>query len=135
MTAPLIVVLDSPALKGWEQSPGDSSGGSQVSQPAPAAIQKVPMRRFVSSLGTVESAKPIQISLSQGEEGVIAEIESLHLSAVGEDASQAVLELSQQVVHFFYHYDLLRGDQVTGLAARLRQVYTTQFRSQTPRVA
>jgi hypothetical protein len=133
MTATLKNQLDS--LEGWHEHPIERSEVSHSGGPKLPAVQHVPMRRFLAHSGIVESAKSIQVLLSPGEEGIIAEIDALQLVAAGADVSEAVTELSEQLVYFFRYYSSLRNDQVTGLAMRLREIYRTQFHEQEYRIA
>lgn len=134
MKADLLEVFNSPALKGWQESRVERSEASQFGTVSSGPM-RVPLRRFIYQARIVESVKPIEVALSQGEGCVVAEADALQLSAIGSDVDSAVDELAGQVVHFFHHYTSLRRDQVTGLAARLREIYTTQFNSRAPRVA
>lgn len=121
-------------LKGWRERTVERSVVSQGKLTLPG-VQRVPVHRFLSGSSVVVSAKPIEVLISPGEEGIVAESDALHLIAAGRDVSEAVSELSEQLVYFFHYYNSLSENEVIGLAARLREIYRTQFQEQQYKIA
>lgn len=119
--------FDFPDSGGWEQT-GVDDGALDRPRPRVPRIQRVPLRRFHSGLGTVEADRPVEAIVTEDESGFVAQIPSLHLFAAGTAVSDAVAALAEQVVHFFDFYTAARADQVIGEAAKLRITYLQQFR-------
>ncbi|HZF27234.1 MAG TPA: hypothetical protein VEZ88_13295 [Steroidobacteraceae bacterium] len=71
---------------------------------------------------------PAQVTTREDGSTYFVECEGLHVFASGSTAQEAIDSFHEQVVHFFHEYQVLGEDEVIGLGAELRQVYSQHFR-------
>jgi len=86
------------------------------------------MSRFVKGTHRVVSVKPVEVTVDRDEGFFIAYNETLQIWAADESAEGAIQDFTEQVIHFYFHYRKKSADTVTGIAAKLRTIYSDNFR-------
>jgi hypothetical protein len=92
-----------------------------------SGFQKYPAWLFVADGLRLHTAHPVQVVIERIGDKHFASCQRLHVFAEGSSASEAMDDLSGQVVYFYKRYSKLGDDEVTGLAAELREIYQNRF--------
>ncbi len=91
------------------------------------AADKFPAWLFVADGVRLHTANPVQIVVERSGPTYYAECQRLHVIAQGATRAEAIDDLNNQVVYFYERYSKMGPDEVTGLAAELREIYSTRF--------
>jgi hypothetical protein len=111
---------------GWRLTPV-SETDLKPTELTPPAVLKVPVRRFRSASGAVQSRKPVEVRFTQEENIFIASSDTMNIHAAGQTIESALQDFTDQLVYFYRYYRRLSEADVIGVAARLRQIYLDEF--------
>jgi hypothetical protein len=103
-------------------SPSTWKDGAQA-----LAADKFPAWLFVADGVRLYTANPVQIVVERSGPTYYAECQRLHVIAQGATRGEATDDLNNQVVYFYERYSKMGPDEVTGLAAELREIYSNRF--------
>jgi hypothetical protein len=92
-----------------------------------SAADKYPAWLFVADGVRLHTANPVQVVVERSGSTYYAECQRLHVIAQGATRAEATDDLNNQVVYFYKRYSKMGADEVTGLAAELREIYTNRF--------
>lgn len=109
------------ALKGFEAS------SPVLRDDGRPSVCKIPRWLFVADGARIQTSVPVEVLVHSEDEQVVVECPRLHVFAAGSSVDSALDDLDHQVVHFYRRYTSLTDEQVTGLAARLRELYGKHF--------
>jgi hypothetical protein len=94
---------------------------------APGHVEKCPAFVFAVNDVRLCTSHPVQVTVERMGDRYLASCQKLHVFAEGESHAAAMDDLAGQVVYFYNRYSKLSKDEVTGLAAELRDIYQKRF--------
>ncbi len=112
---------------GWQRAPAPERTAPEATSSAEALRTAI---KSVFPLWTVTGrrpAKPVQVWAWKGHDLFFAENPNLHIFATGETLAEAVQEFREQFAQQCEHYRQVPWEQVTGEAARLKQLFLDLF--------
>ncbi len=110
-------LLDKIKVNTADLDPPDLLGEFKTSSKFPLFQLYVGDRRY-------QAVKPIIVHVYRDEEWFFAENESLNLTGSGSTIEEAVHDLEEHIVHFWYYYRSLSDRKLVGDAVRLKRVYS-----------
>jgi hypothetical protein len=93
----------------------------------PGRVEKYPAFVFAADNIRLCTTQPVQVTVERIGDRYVAACQKLHVFAEGESHSAVLDDLAGQVVYFYKRYSELSKDDVTGLAAELRDIYQKRF--------
>lgn len=87
----------------------------------------VPLWTISSEGKKLKPKKPIKVHVYKDGEFYFAENETLDVYSVGTSVRETIENLEAHIIYFWEHYNNLSREQATGLAVKLKDIYSNLF--------
>ena len=108
-------------------SPYEVPPSEVLSSELPRSASRVPMWHFVADGKRVLCTRPVEVEITEEDDGFVAACERLHIFAHGSTYEEAVEDFKEQVVHFCQKFKDSGEDEMIGRGLEIRELYQRYF--------
>ena len=113
-------------VAGWESQSFDRPVYAP-NPPRVSSVNAVPMWKFIVGDDRLVCDTPVRVMIREQDGLYLVDCERLNIYCDGPSLRTAVEAFRQQVHHYYREYSRLTEDQVVGLGAELRELYSRHF--------